>query len=209
MHKFVRIEVSPLVECCFIVYCPETHEAAVIDAGDEAPRIAAEVQRLGLTPKILINTHCHVDHVSAVAALQELWDLPFYAHANEDMLLKMLIPSQSFYGFGDGKVPRRDQDLVEGMRVKVGSFEIEVIETPGHTPGGVCLKVENDLFTGDSLFAGSIGRTDLPGGDYQQLMRSLKDKLMPLDEGLRVHPGHGPSSFIGAEKASNPFLAGI
>lgn len=209
MHQFERLEVSPLMECCFLVYCPETKETAIIDAGDEAGRIAAKVEELGLKPKLLINTHCHVDHVSAVAALQAKWDLPFYAHPGEAPILEHLRESQGFFGFGDGQEPKRTDDLSEGQKITVGSFEIEVIETPGHTPGGVCLKVGGDLFTGDTLFAGSIGRCDLPGGNMPQLMNSLKTKVVVLDEGLKIHPGHGPSSWIGAEMASNPFLTGI
>ena len=206
MFEFFKVTVSPLRQNCYVLFCPQSREAALIDAGDEPERILLELQKRDLNPKMLINTHCHADHVSAVAVLQEQLSLPFYAHQREEMILAGLLASQSYYGFGDGRMPKVTKYLSEGDQVALGSGYIEVIETPGHTPGGVCLKADMDLFTGDTLFAGSIGRSDLPGGDSYKLMESLKTKLMPLDPNLRVHSGHGLSTTIGTEKATNPFL---
>ena len=209
MHEFFVLPVSPLQENCFILCCKETKEAAIIDAGDEADRIMTLIEAKGYKAKLLINTHCHVDHVSAVAAIQERLDLPFLAHPKEKPILDSLLMGQQFYGFGDGRIPTVTGALDPAETVKMGNLSIEVIETPGHTPGGVCLKVGDDLFTGDTLFAFSIGRTDLPGGNTNQLMESIKNKLLCLPPQTRVHPGHGPSSSIGVEAEGNPFLQGL
>jgi len=135
--------------------------------------------------------------------------LPFWVHPKEGPILENLRGSQSYFGFGDGRQPRPTGELKGGMQLPLGETFFEVIETPGHTPGGVCLKIEGELFTGDTLFAGSIGRSDLPGGNGPQLLVSIKTRLLALDPQLKIHPGHGPSSTLGAERLSNPFLVGM
>jgi len=194
---------------CHLLFCPETREAAIMDAGDEPERILQALKDNQLTPVMLINTHCHVDHVSAVARLQELLNIPFYAHPGEEPILEGLVASQSYFGFGDGKTPKPEYILKEGLTVPLGKGTIQVLETPGHTPGGVCLLCGDDLFSGDTLFAGSIGRTDLPWGDSEQLMDTLKNKVMGFEDHWTVHPGHGPDTTMVREKQSNPFLAGF
>jgi len=207
--EFVPLVVSPLEQNCYLVFCPKTKETAIVDAGDEPDKIIGELNRRGLVPKYLVNTHCHLDHVSAVAALQERLGLPFWVHPKEGPILENLRGSQSYFGFGDGRQPRPTGELKGGMQLPLGETFFEVIETPGHTPGGVCLKIEGELFTGDTLFAGSIGRSDLPGGNGPQLLVSIKTRLLALDPQLKIHPGHGPSSTLGAERLSNPFLVGM
>jgi len=205
----ICLPVSPFMQNCNILVCSETKEAAVVDAGDEADRIIATLEANHLIPKMLVNTHCHVDHASGVAELQERLGLPFYAHPDEAMILAGLLDSQGYFGFGDGKTPTPEYILKEGVKLPLGNLTLEVIETPGHTPGGVCLLCGDHLFTGDTLFAGSIGRTDLPGGDSAVLMHSLEHTVMGFDDHLIVHPGHGPNTEIGREKQSNPFLQGF
>lgn len=207
MH-IVPIPVSPFYANCYAVACSETNEAIIIDAGDEPDKILALVQQKGWILKFLINTHAHVDHISAVAAIQAHTKVPFYLHEKEKPVLDFLITSQKTYGFGDGQIPTVDHYLDPAQTYRFGTQEIQIVETPGHTPGGTCLLIENHLFSGDTLFAGSIGRTDLPGGSTSTLLQSIKEKLMVLDEKTIVHCGHGPNTTIGKEKKENPFLQG-
>ena len=198
--------VSPFGQNCTIVSCSKTKEAIVIDAGDEAPRIWARVNELGLKLKWLVNTHGHVDHASGVARLKELSGVPFLMHKNEEMILELLQASQRLYEFGDGKKPKIDEYLEVGKSYSLGEESFKVIFTPGHTPGGVCLNFGKVIFAGDTLFYGSIGRTDLPGGDHMELLSSIHNELLPLPPETIVYCGHGETTTIGFEKQNNPFL---
>ncbi len=198
--------VSPLMQNCSLLACGETKEALLIDPGDDAGLILRAVDQSGLQVKYMLATHGHVDHISAVAELQRRRGWPFYIHEKEKTTLEMLTASQAFYGFGDGKQPQVDAWLNPQERYHLGRLRFSVIETPGHTPGGVCFDFGEHLFVGDTLFQGSIGRTDLPGGDYATLIRSIKTKLWPLDDELTVYSGHGPTTTLGVEKQTNPFL---
>jgi len=198
--------VSPFLQNCYLLSCSETKEAMLIDPGGEPERILKVVEAEGLKLKWIMATHTHVDHVSAVAALQESLDLPFYMHKQEEMILDSLVLSQQFYGYGDQKMPKITGFFTQGDRFSLGELDYGIIETPGHTPGGVCFDFGKSLFVGDTLFQGSIGRTDLPGGNYNMLMSSIKNKLWALDDDVTVFSGHGEPTTIGVEKTTNPFL---
>jgi len=153
-----------------------------------------------------LNTHAHFDHIGAISTLIEFGDYPFYLHKNEIELLKSANEYTSMFEIENIIIPNIDKVLIESTLLNFSGFQVEVIETPGHTTGGVSYLIENHLFTGDTLFSGSIGRTDLPGGNLDILLNSIHKKLMPLDELTIVHPGHGKDTSIGAEKKINPFL---
>lgn len=200
------IVVSPFQMNCYVLACEQTKEAIIIDSGDEANRILSVIDDKGYALQYLINTHAHVDHVSAVAAIQKARNIPFYLHKNEEMVLGGLMMSQQGYGIGDGLMPTVTEYIDPAKSYTFGNQSLTVLETPGHTPGGVCFLSGNDIFVGDTLFAGSIGRTDLPGGNMPTLMSSIKNKLMSLEDHITVHSGHGPNTTIGQERATNPFL---
>ena len=177
---------------CYVVGCEETKEAAVIDPGmetkKETEQILAFIEQNGFTVKYIINTHGHPDHVSGNDALKEATGAP------------ILIHKDTIEGV------EADRKLRDGDVLQVGNFKLAVLHTPGHTPDGISIVVDNAVFTGDALFAGSIGRTDFVGGSYEELMRSIKTKLMSLPDGFKVYCGHGPATSIGDEKRYNPFL---
>jgi len=196
------------MENTYIVGSEATKECAVIDPGAESSRILAEVERLGLTVKAILNTHGHGDHVGAVAAIKEATGASYAIHQGDAEMLRednswMMRMVPDFR-----TPPEPDKFVAEGEGIEVGDGSLRVIETPGHTPGGVCYYVEGAVFTGDTLFQGSIGRSDFPGGNGRQLILSILNRLMTLPPDTRVYPGHGPSSTIGREKSSNPFLTG-
>jgi hydroxyacylglutathione hydrolase len=177
---------------CYVVGCEETKEAVLIDPGleseAEAELILDYIRQNCFSIKYIINTHGHPDHISGNPAMKEGTGAPILIHEN-----------------GDDRV-QADRKLRDGDVIQVGNFELNVLHTPGHTPCGICLLGDNVVFTGDSLFAGSIGRTDFPGGSFQQLMKSIKTKLLPLPDSFKVYPGHESFSTIGDEKKYNPFL---
>ncbi len=201
-----QIPVSPFMTNCYIVSCPDTLETAIVDAGDEFEKILSYVNENKLKIKYLINTHAHLDHTSAVADIQKELPTPFLLHPNEEVVLQHLNQSQQAYGFEESDVPKIDQYIDKDSEIILGKLTIKIIETPGHTPGGICLLINNHLIAGDTLFAGSIGRTDLPGGDTDTLLNSIQTQLMCLDDAIIVYPGHGPTTTIGTERRSNPFI---
>ncbi len=202
------IPVGALEENTVIVVDDKTKEAIIVDPGAEGDKILKYLE--GLKPVAIVNTHGHRDHVGQVGYLKEKLNVPFYMNRKDEYLIN----NDIFLGFGEMigayECPKPDYDLKEGDVIKFGNTELKVIETPGHTPGGVCLYDEKNkvLIAGDTLFKGSVGRTDLPGGDAKELMKSLK-KLMELPEETTVVCGHGPNTTIGEEKKSNPYITGI
>lgn len=186
---------------CYIVFDEETREAVVLDPGGDADDIYKALKQFGATVKYIVLTHGHFDHTEGVEELKSIVGAPV-AIGEEDN--KMFLKGEKYYG----PLPQGGADILlkNGDTLKFGGHTMKVISTPGHTPGGICLLVENDIFTGDTLFAGSIGRTDLAGGNYDTIMQSLKSKLMTLSDTVAVHPGHGPSSTIGRERLMNPFM---
>ena len=182
--------VGPYQSNCYILGYKETKEGLVIDPGDEAFRIVKEISNLGLKIRYILITHGHIDHVGGAKELRNITKAPVFIH-----------PLDSG---GLGFTP--DGQLADGEKTPFGNFEILVIHTPGHSPGGVCFHAPGVVFTGDTLFAGSIGRTDFPGGNHHQLVLGVMEKIFPLGDELRVYPGHGPHTTIERERKHNPFF---
>ena len=178
-----KLVVSPLQENCYIVG-DDSSEGIIIDPGDEAQRIVATVERLGLTVRAIVNTHGHVDHIAAAEALKEVLGAKLY-------------------------LPVIDVELADGDEIPFGALTVRVIHAPGHTPGGCLLRIGDDVFCGDLIFSGSIGRTDLPGGDYATIVDSLERTILTLPDHVALHPGHGVSTTVAVEKRFNPFLRGL
>lgn len=210
------VVVGPLQCNCSVLGDEETREAIVIDPGDEVERILAVLKRHNLKARYIVNTHAHFDHVGNCCDLKEatgaeIWlhkaDLPIYETAPRQAALF------SLYGVRPIRMTAVDQYLKDADGLQVGKIAAQALHTPGHTPGSLSLHVPGDLrdilFAGDTLFSGSIGRTDLPGGDLHRLLKSIKDRMLTLDDATEVWPGHGPKTTIGRERRTNPFLQGL
>ncbi len=205
------LTVGPLEVNCYILADPETKEAFVIDPGGDAEVIRRVVEAEGLKVKYIVNTHGHFDHVGADGRLREAFAGSVLAiHGLDSRLLADAHEHGVIFGARLDRQPAPDRLLEDGTVLSAGSLSLRVIHTPGHTQGGVCLFEEKEglLFTGDTLFAGSVGRTDFPGGSFEDLMSSIVDKVLPLGDEVKVYPGHGPSSTIALEKDTNPFING-
>jgi hydroxyacylglutathione hydrolase len=198
--------VGPIQANCFILGDEKTQKAVVIDPGDEAQRILAGLQKQALQLKYIINTHGHFDHVGANKALKEKTGVPILIHRAEAPLLAQLSSSAAVWGMQVDDSPPADRLLEDGDKISFGEITLEVIHTPGHSLGGISLYTPKDLFVGDTLFAGSIGRTDFPGGDYDQLISGVRTRLFVLGDDVKVYPGHGPATTIGQERRYNPFF---
>jgi hydroxyacylglutathione hydrolase len=200
--------VGPLHCNCTILGDEVTHEAIVIDPGENIPEILSRLQKHGLTLRQIIVTHAHIDHVGGAALLKKLTGAPVLLNQRDLGLLNAMEMQAGWLGVATPEVAPPDASADDGLAIGVTSLPGEVIHTPGHTPGSICLLFPNQhlLLAGDTLFAGSIGRTDLPGGDGRQILRSLRDRLLVLPDPTRVLPGHGPETTIGEERQSNPFL---
>jgi len=185
-----KLAVGDYLANCYILGCKETREGVVIDPGDEVPLILREISKSGLTIRAILITHGHVDHIGGASELRRVTKAPVMIHALDAPALNS----------------GPDAHLVDGQTIQVGTYPVSVIHTPGHSPGGVCFYAPGAVFTGDTLFAGSIGRTDFRGGDYNALIQGVRAKIFPLGDDLRVYPGHGPATTIGRERATNPFF---
>lgn len=204
--KIIRMEVGSLGTNCYIVYCEQTKEAAVIDPGGSAADILAVINREQLKVAYIINTHGHADHIGANGKVKAATQAPLLIHAADaDMLTSGFRNLSSYMGEGITSDPA-DRMLKDGDIIDFGAVRLEVLHTPGHTPGGICLKTDGAVWSGDTLFAESIGRTDFPGGSYHQLIQSIKEKLLILPDDYAVYPGHGPETTIGWERKMNPFI---
>jgi hydroxyacylglutathione hydrolase len=202
------IPVGPLQCNCSIVGDKSTREAMVIDPGDEIEDIVAIIERHGLKVKQIVVTHAHIDHVGGAMKLKKITGAPILLNQNDQALLKMIDVQAAWVGMKPPGQIAIDQSVKDADRLKVGSHEATVMHTPGHTEGSICLyfPAEQKLIAGDTLFAGSIGRTDLPGGSFEKIMDSLKGRVLALPDETIVIPGHGPETTIGEERESNPFL---
>ena len=202
--------VGPLQCNCSVVGDEHTKEAIVIDPGDDIADVMAAVQRHGLTVKQIVVTHAHIDHVGGAMQLKRLTGAPILLNQNDYALLKMLDVQASWIGMKAPENVTIDGSIGTGDKVSAGGLVADVLHTPGHTEGSICLYFapEKKLIAGDTLFAGSIGRTDLPGGSYDKIMRSLHGPVLALPDETVVVPGHGPLTTIGEERGSNPFLVG-
>ena len=185
-----KLAVGPYQSNCYILGHENAHQGVVIDPGDEVMRIVKEISRHNLTIKNILITHGHIDHVGAAAELKDITGARVWIHPLDE-------PGLGF---------KADGRLTEGLILPMGRFSLKVIHTPGHSPGGVCLHAPGAVFTGDTLFAGSVGRTDFPGGSHRQLIQGVLQKIFPLGDDLRVYPGHGPRTTIGRERRHNPFF---
>ncbi len=200
--------VGPFRENSYVLGDPVSREAVLVDPGDEPEAIEALLKREGLEARYILNTHAHIDHVGAVDHLQRKLGLPFYLHPGDQEWLESLPLQGRMFGVPTSAIPKVDRWIADGDVFELGSKRIRVIHTPGHTPGGCCLWIEDDriLITGDTLFAGSIGRTDFPGGSHEQILDSIRGKLFPLGDDVTFYPGHGPPSTLGKERIDNPFV---
>jgi glyoxylase-like metal-dependent hydrolase (beta-lactamase superfamily II) len=200
--------VGPLRCNCTILGDEVTHEAVVVDPGDNIAEILSRLQKHGLTLRQIVITHAHIDHVGGAALLKKATGAPVFLNQNDLGLLGAMEMQAGWLGVPTPEVGSPDASAEDGLTVGLATLPGEVIHTPGHTPGSICLLFPQQqlLLAGDTLFARSIGRTDLPGGDGRQILRSLRDRLMVLPDKTRVLPGHGPDTTIGEEKQSNPFL---
>jgi hydroxyacylglutathione hydrolase len=220
-----------MLQCnCHIIGDPQTREAIVIDPGDEPARILDVIARHHLKISAILVTHTHIDHVIGLRRLREATGAPVYVHADDLDLYRMLDAQASWLGWKIPETTQIDQFVREGDVIRWGGYEAQIIHTPGHTPGSICVYMPSDLplmasadggrvavksakqgtgrlFAGDTLFEGSIGRTDLWGGSFEGIIRSLKGKLLDLPDETVVYPGHGGATTIGKERATNPFLA--
>lgn len=201
-----QMSVGPLQVNCFIVYCDKTKQAMVIDPGEEASRILHFVERHGLHVSKVVNTHCHFDHIGANQQVVEATGAELMLHKDDLPLLQNARNHAQVYGLQVAPSPQPDKLLGQGDTFQLGELTFQVFHVPGHSPGGICLLSEGHLFVGDVLFSGSIGRTDLPGGDYDSLVEGVRERLFSLDDETVVHPGHGPDTTIGRERQMNPFV---
>lgn len=205
---------GPLQVNTYIIGDEATNDAVVVDPGGHVEEILHAIQDAGLTLRRVINTHAHFDHVGGVSELKEEAGIPFALHRDELPVLENYSGQLAYFGVSGGEPPAVDEYLEEGQEIAVGETVLQVLFTPGHSPGHVTFvydgsgKAEGQrvAFSGDVLFQGSIGRFDLPGGDYDRLMQSIREELLPLGDETIIHPGHGPSTTIGREKRTNPFL---
>jgi glyoxylase-like metal-dependent hydrolase (beta-lactamase superfamily II) len=203
---------APFFKNGYVLGCERTREAVVIDPGDEVDELLTAVERHRLTARAILLTHAHVDHVSGVARAKRVLNVPVHLHRDDLFLYEQAVAHGRMFGLTVETPPPVDVFYAGKGPYSFGDYDVFVHHTPGHCPGGVCLQVGErgqhgqDLFVGDTLFAGSIGRTDLPGGDYETLLRSITEVLVPLGDDARVYSGHGPATTIGDERRTNPFL---
>lgn len=200
--------VGPLRCNCTLLGNLETREAMVVDPGDEITGILARLARYHLTLRQIVVTHAHIDHIGGAAQLKRITGAPVLFHQADLPIQAMMEMQAGWLGVSTPEAVTLDQSAEDGTTVGIAGLAAEVIHTPGHTPGSICLHFPKQelLLAGDTLFAGTVGRTDLPGGDTQQLLRSLHTRLLPLPEATIVVPGHGAETVLGEEKQSNPFL---
>ena len=214
MLKIACLQFNPIQENTYVLW-DETNECVVIDAGNSSPREDAALDNFiaehGLSPVLAANTHGHFDHTLGVEHLKQRYGIPFALSSKDAFLLENAATSGSIFGVKVGAMPSVEHDLDGEQEIRFGKTTLRVLRTPGHTPGHVAFFDEGSksLFPGDTLFRESIGRMDLPGGDYSWIMRSILDVLVPLGDEVHVYPGHGPESTIGHEVLYNPFIVEV
>jgi glyoxylase-like metal-dependent hydrolase (beta-lactamase superfamily II) len=191
----------------YLLICEKTGKSVLVDPGENPDVLLRRLAERASPPEFILNTHGHLDHVAGNAAVRETTGAPILMHRADRFLLDSFSQQAAMFGLTLPQPPVPDGDLVAGESLTFGETTLEVLGAPGHSPGSVVLATEGCALVGDVLFAGSIGRTDLPGGDLATLLRSIRATLLPLGDPVRVYPGHGPPTTIGAERAQNPYLA--
>jgi len=207
--KIVQIPNGQFVENCYLVIDEGSRECVVIDPGEEAGLILRRITEAGVRPVAIWVTHAHLDHVMGVPRLSREPGAAIYLHPADRELYDHGIQQGLAFGIRVESLPPPDREFVPGETVRVGTVGFTVRHAPGHSPGSVCLVGDGVVFTGDVLFAGSIGRTDLPGADFDTLIRSIERELLVLPDSTMVYSGHGPETTVGRERGTNPFLAGV
>ena len=197
---------GPFATNAYLVTCEATRETAVIDVGFDAEPIAGEIARHDLRVRYLLNTHAHYDHAAAMADVQQRVGGTYWLHRDDRGLLDALTLQGAAFGLPPARAPAEVRSLEDGQSLPLGSESLAVIHTPGHSPGSVTFHWDGLAWDGDLLFAGSVGRTDLPGGSFEDLVASIRGRLFPLGDDTRVLSGHGPETTIGAERRGNPFV---
>ncbi len=201
-----KVVVGELMTNCYLLACKETKKTAIIDPGADKDIIIDKLKELDLNPQYIILTHAHADHIGAVKELKKYYNIPICVHKNDEKMLNDSNKNLTALIFGKDIVLDADRVLEDKENIRIGSLTIEIIHTPGHTLGGISLKCNNVIFSGDTLFNEGIGRTDLPGGSHQQIIDSIKSRIFSYDNGIIVYPGHGMETSIGYEKENNPFI---
>jgi glyoxylase-like metal-dependent hydrolase (beta-lactamase superfamily II) len=198
--------VEPFMKNGYLIGCEETGEAAYVDPGDEVNEILSFIDGKGLELTHILNTHGHMDHICGVGRVKQKWDVPIYIHPADEFLYDSLQEQGHWFGMSYSPAPPAEVRFDPGTPIRVGNLSINVHHTPGHSPGHVTLEAGDNLFCGDVIFAGAIGRTDLPGGNHATLMDTIHHRIVPLGNHKTLHPGHGPATTIAQELRTNPFL---
>lgn len=206
MLKYETVVVGSLETNCYLVYDDQSLECAVVDPGAEPHRIIRAVLELKLEPVILVNTHGHIDHIGANKDIKEKFEIPFWIHDSDKAMLNNILQSELGLFLGARESPPPDGFLKDGKELTIGTGILKILHTPGHSPGSVSLLGDGFVLSGDSLFYGGVGRTDLPGGSWEELVHSINSKILILPEETVVLPGHGPMTTVGLEKSTNPFI---
>ncbi|NLK00975.1 MAG: MBL fold metallo-hydrolase [Clostridia bacterium] len=206
--KTIRVNIFPegsFETNCYLVADPKSKEGLIIDPGAQGEKIIESAKKQDMKILYIVNTHAHFDHIGADEIVKEAFGAEILVHSMDEEMMKS--PELNFSCMGtESKSPNPDRLLEDNEEISLGETTLKILHTPGHTPGGICLLTDNEIFTGDTLFAGSVGRTDLPGGSYEQLMSSIEKRLKPLPGYLKVYPGHGPATTMEEEKANNPYM---
>ena len=205
--KVKKVVVGIFEVNCYILWDEKDKEAIVVDPGEEGERIIEVIRKDSLKIRSIVNTHTHIDHIGANDFLREKTEAPLLAHSADVFLLQNAELNLSALTGKDRSFGLPDRVLEEGDEIRVGGFSLRILHTAGHTPGSICLYGDNKLFSGDTLFAGGIGRTDLAGGNHKELQKSIKDKILTLPDEVIVYPGHGPSTTVGKERKCNLFIS--
>ena len=207
--RIIPIENGRFAENCYLVAEAGSADAVIVDPGEEPDRFLSVARREGLVIREIWLTHAHIDHVSGVAEVKAATGAPIYLHPADRPLYDNLSKQAAMFGLEVGDPPPPDRALIHGGTVSIGAASFAVRHTPGHSLGSVCFVAPGLVLGGDVLFQGSIGRTDLPGGSFDRLIRSIREELLTLDDATVVYPGHGPPTTVGVERRANPFLIGV
>lgn len=206
MLNIETITVGAFAMNSYLLYDDDSKSAVYIDPGMEAKRLINRIEELNLSLKYIVNTHAHIDHIAEAGVVQEHFGVDFYLHREEQPLVDAIPEQANMFGIPVGPIPKVTKYLDDGDEIQLGEFRGAILHTPGHSPGSISIHWREDLFVGDCLFMDSIGRTDLYKGNYEQLLHSIRSKLLVLPESTKVYSGHGPTTTIGREKNHNPFL---